>query len=145
LRTVAPLLPSAHQGMTRARTLLLIVGGTISVAVGIVGIFVPLLPTTPFLLLAAFLYARGSKRLYKRLLGNRLIGNYLRRYYERRCMTCRHKLVTLTLLWTVIVLSAALAADSWWARGILGGVAVAVTTHILLLPGERDRSEARDS
>jgi len=131
--------------MTRARTLLLIVGGTISVAVGIVGIFVPLLPTTPFLLLAAFLYARGSQRLYKRLLGNRLIGNYLRRYYERRCMTRRHKLVTLTLLWAVIVLSAALATDSWWARGILGGVAVAVTTHILLLPGERDRSEASDS
>jgi len=129
--------------MTRARTLLLIVGGTVSLAVGVVGVFVPLLPTTPFLLLAAFLYARGSKRLYKRLLGNRLIGGYLRRYYEQRCMTRQHKAVTLALLWAVIALSAAVAVDAWWVRGLLAGIGAAVTAHILLLPRDRTETHVR--
>jgi len=111
--------------------------GTLAVAVGAIGVFLPLLPTTPFLLLAAFLYARSSQRFYDWLVGNRWIGDYLRRYYERRCMTRRHKTATVAFLWIVLALSAALAVDSWWARGVLGGVGAAVTTHILRLPGEK--------
>ncbi len=123
--------------MTRSRRVLMIAGGTASAGIGIVGAFVPILPTTPFLLLAAYLYARSSDRLYGWLLGNRLIGDYLRRYYERRCMSGRHKLVTLGLLWGVLALSSALAVDAWWARSVLGGIGIAVTAHILMLPRER--------
>ena len=117
--------------MTRAKRLLLIGCGTISVGIGVVGAFVPLLPTTPFLLLAAFLYGRSSERFYKWLVGNRWIGDYLRRYYERHCMTRRHKAFTLALLWTVIGLSAAFVVSEWWARLLLAAVAVGVTAHLL--------------
>ena len=57
---------------------LLIVVGTLSLVLGIVGVFVPLLPTTPFLLLAAACYARGSERLYRWLVGHRYLGQYIR-------------------------------------------------------------------
>jgi len=124
--------------MNRPAKALMIAFGAASAGVGVVGAFLPILPTTPFLLLAAFLFARSSERLHSWLLGNRLIGEYLRRYYERRCMTRRHKTVTLALLWTGLALSAAVAVDSWWIRGVLGGIGVGVTTHIVFLPGEEE-------
>jgi uncharacterized membrane protein YbaN (DUF454 family) len=110
-----------------------IAGGTISVGIGIVGIFLPLLPTTPFLLLAAFLYARVSDRFYAWLLGNRWLGDYLRRYRERRSMTRRHKAFTIVLLWIGIGLSVGVVVSQGWARLLLAGVAVGVTAHILWL------------
>ena len=110
-----------------------VASGTISVGIGIVGIFLPLLPTTPFLLLAAFFYSRGSERFRRRLLGNRWFGSYLRRYREHRSMTRRHKAFTLTLLWVGIGLSAGVVVSQWWARLLLSMVAIGVTTHILRL------------
>ena len=95
------------------------------------GIFVPLLPTTPFLLLAAFLYARSSERFHAWLLTNRLVGSYIRRYQEHRSMTRRHKVLTLVLLWTVIGCSACFVVSLWWARLLLAIVAVSVTVHLL--------------
>jgi len=120
--------------MTRTTQALCLVGGTVSSGIGVVGIFVPLLPTTPFLLLAVFLYARSSERLHTMLLGNRWVGGYLRRYVERRTMTRWHKVVSLALLWTTVALSGVFAVDAAWARALLGAVAVGVTAHLIWLP-----------
>ena len=110
-----------------------VVGGTILLGIGVVGIFLPLLPTTPFLLLAAFCYSRGSRRFHRWLLGNRFLGAYIRRYQEHRSMTPRHKAFTLTLLWVGIGLTAGFAVPMWWGRLLLGVIAVGVTIHILTL------------
>ena len=129
--------------MTRRKRFLLIAFGMASVGVGVIGILLPLVPTTPFLLLAAYLFARSSERLHKGLLGNRVIGGYLRRYSEGRCMSVRHKCATLGLLWTILALTAMLAVDTWWGRGGLGAVGIAVSIHILTLQTENGRSPAR--
>ena len=120
--------------MTRPKQLFFIAGGTASVGIGVVGVFLPILPTTPFLLLAAYLFARSSERLYGLLLGNRFVGGYLRRYYEKRAMSRRHKTVTLALLWSVLLSTAGLVVGSWWVRGLLGVVGIGVTMHLLMLP-----------
>ena len=110
-----------------------IVAGTIAVGIGVVGIVVPLLPTTPFLILAAFCYGRGSKRLYNALLSNRLIGSYLRNYLEGKAMSAKAKIWTLTMLWIVIGCTAALVTDSLVVRIVLFAVSSGVTVHIALL------------
>jgi len=102
-------------------------------AAGVVGIVVPVLPTTPFLLLAAFCYLRGSPRLYNALLRRRFIGSYLRNYLEGRGMALRNKIYTLVFLWATIILSALLATDSLVLRIVLAVVLVGVTAHIVLL------------
>lgn len=112
---------------------LLIVAGTVCVTVGAIGIVVPVLPTTPFLLLAAACYTGGSRRLYCALLNNRLVGSYLRNYLEGKGMTRRSKIWTLSLLWAGITLAAALATDSLLVRVVLGIVLTAVTIHILTI------------
>lgn len=106
------------------------------VALGVVGIFLPLLPTTPFLLLAAFLYTRGSKRLHSWLLGNRWLGEYLRRYLEHRSMTRRHKAFSLIMLWAVMGTSATLWVTGGCPRLLMGVVAIGVTLHLLSISSD---------
>ncbi len=113
--------------------LLLIVTGSISVGVGVAGIFLPLLPTTPFLLLAAACYVRSSPRLYKWLLENRWTGQYIRDYREGRGMPRRAKAVSILVLWATLALSAYLVAQPL-VRVALAAVAIGVPILILRLP-----------
>jgi hypothetical protein len=125
---------------------LFVIAGTIALVLGLVGIVVPVLPTTPFLLLAAICFMRGSRRLYNLLLHNRFVGAYLRNYLEGRGMPVRMKVWTLILLWAAIVSTAVLATDSLIARIILALVLVAVTIHILLVKTAKpDTKPTRDS
>ena len=133
--TTAPWTSCASKRTTfsRIKQATLIGIGTLSLAVGIAGIFVPILPTTPFLLLTAACYIRSSQRFYNRLISNRLFGEYIKNYLERRGVTLRVKVSSLTLLWITIGCSAAFATDTLWVRILLAVVAVAVTAHILSL------------
>ena len=76
-------------GSRRIPRPVLVVVGVAAVVVGAVGVVVPLLPTTPFLLLAAACFMRSSDRLYRWLTRNRLLGDYIRNYREHRAMTWR--------------------------------------------------------
>lgn len=122
--------------MSRSLRAVLLVLGIACVAVGLLGIVVPVLPTTPFLLLAAFFFARSSPRWHRWLMANPLCGDYVRCYVERRAMRQRHKIVTLALLWAGIGSSIAFAASTLWLRLILAAVAIAVTIHVLLIRSE---------
>jgi len=107
--------------------------GLIAVGLGLVGIFVPLLPTTPLLLLAAACFIRSSDQLYRWLIGHRWFGSYIRHYREHRAITLRAKVATLLLLWGVIGYTALAVVALWWVRALLLLVAVGVTTHVLRL------------
>lgn len=113
------------------RTFLIILGG-LSLLLGLLGIFVPLLPTTPFLLLAAALWVRSSPRLYAWLLAHRRLGPYIRQFRENRAIPLRAKVVSLTLLWATLLYCILAVVDAWWwAQLGLLAVAVGVTWHIL--------------
>jgi uncharacterized membrane protein YbaN (DUF454 family) len=79
--------------------------GVIAVLLAILGIFLPLLPTTPFLLLASACFVRGSERLHRWLLGNRLFGEYLRNIEEKRGIPRKSKAVALCLMWASLGIS----------------------------------------
>jgi len=111
--------------------ILLIIAGTFFVGLGIVGIFVPVLPTTPFLLLAAACYARSSQRFYGWLLNNKWFGSYIRNYLERKGVPLRVKVVTVTLLWITIGSSVAFVVEILVVKLILVLIAIGVSIHIL--------------
>ena len=111
----------------------LITVGIISVGLGLLGVFIPVLPTTPFLLLAAGCFMRSSQRLYDWLIHHKWFGEYIRNYREYRAIPLRAKVVTLVLLWSVIGIAALFAVTLWWVRVLLGVVAVGVTLHLLHL------------
>ncbi len=110
---------------------ILIIAGTFFVGLGVLGIFVPLLPTTPFLLLAAACYARSSKRFFNWLLRNKWFGNYIKNYRDGKGIPLKVMVVSIFLLWITITFSAVFIVHNIYIRIILIIVAIGVTTHIL--------------
>lgn len=96
--------------------------GTLLVGIGVVGIVVPGLPTTVFLLMAAALYARSSERMYTWLLRNRFLGRYIRDWRDHRSIPRRTKIVIVAVMMTAVMLSAVLGIDALWLQGVVIGV-----------------------
>jgi len=117
----------------RLMKVLLVAAGTLCVGLGVLGIFLPLLPTTVFLLMAAACYARSSDRFYQRLIGSRWLGGYIRNHREGRGMTRRQKALTLGLLWLGIGSTMVWTVESVWIRLLLLSIAIGVTVHVVRL------------
>jgi len=111
--------------------ILLIATGTFLIGVSIIGIFIPVLPTTPFLLLAAALYAKSSKRFYNWLINNRILGRYIKNYREGKGIPLKVKIIAISILWITIGYSAIFAMEILWVRIILVIIAIGVTVHII--------------
>lgn len=113
--------------------------GVFFVGLGFLGAFLPVLPTTPFLLLALWLFSRSSERWKHWLLTNRFCGKYLRDYHNGNGIPKRVKLYTLILLWAGIAWSAFGVIESWWVRCVLLAIAIGVTIHILRIKNKKMR------
>jgi uncharacterized protein len=116
------------KNMTR---ILYLTMGTLAVGLGILGMILPLLPTTPFLLLAAVCYARSSPRFYHWLLSNPWFGQYIRHYREGRGIPLKQKVTALTLLWLTIGYAVIMVVSVWWGQLLLLAIASGVTWHLL--------------
>lgn len=126
---------------TRKSTLkraLLITTGTVSLLVGIAGIVIPLLPTTPFLLITSWCFVRSSPKLNARLHNNKVLGRYLSNYRDKRGIDPRHRWVALSVLWITLGTSAYFAPHRWYIWLILLTVGVAVSIHLFSLKTVRD-------
>jgi uncharacterized membrane protein YbaN (DUF454 family) len=109
----------------------LILAGNFFVALGILGILFPLLPTTPFLLLAAACFLRSSERFYNWLMNNKWLGNYIKDYAEKKSIPLKVKILTLSILWLTIGYSVFFVVSIFPLRVILILIAIGVTIHVL--------------
>lgn len=107
--------------------------GTLFLCLGMIGIVLPVLPTTPFLLLTAAYYMRSSERAYNWLMTNRIFGSYLKNYREGNGMPIKIKVITISFLWVVLLISAFIFVQILWIRVILFIVGISVSTHIILI------------
>ena len=113
------------------------IAGLLALMLGIIGIFVPLLPTTPFLLLAAACFARGSTRMHGWLLGHPVFGKFLSDYEQGKGIPARAKVLALLMMWTSL-LFAIWRFDVLALRLLLAAVGAGVTFYLLRLPTARD-------
>lgn len=118
----------------RIRRSLLIAAGLLSTALAVVGIFLPLLPTVPLLLLAAACFARSSPRCHAWLREHRHFGPLLAAYQDGAGVPRRAKVTALLLIWTSITMSALFLVEATWLRLLLVLAALAVTLYLLRLP-----------
>jgi len=121
---------------------LLITIGAVSVALGVLGIFLPLVPTTPFLLLAAVCFSKSSERLHGWLLNNRWFGRYLRDYRAGRGVPPRAKVVALVTLWASMGYLVVERVPLVPVKALLLAIAVAVTVHLVRLKNRRPEPAA---
>lgn len=105
--------------------------GLISLGLGILGAFLPVLPTTPLLLLSAALFLRGNEKLYDWLMNHPKLGTYISNFTKHKAIPLRVKVVSITFLWLTLLNCAIFVADHIVLRLFFLVLAVTVTVHIL--------------
>ena len=113
------------------KKVLLLTAGNISLSLGIAGIFLPVLPTTPFLLLSAACFVRSSERLYEWLIHHKVLGLYIRSYIQYKAITRRAKIISISLLWAVMASTIVFFVDPLWLRILLACIGAGVTIHLI--------------
>lgn len=111
--------------------IILVVLGLFSLVLGVIGIFLPVLPTTPFLLLSATLFLRSNKDLYNWLLAHPYLGEYIRNFKEHKAIPLRVKVISVSLVWVTLLYCALFVAHKWWMSALFVAIAMGVTVHIL--------------
>lgn len=102
------------------------------IGLGITGIFIPILPTTPFLLAAIYLYMRSSKSGVKMILRNKYLSPYVASYFSKNGIPLRILLRTLILLWLTLGVSCFFVRDNLYLEILLLTVGIGVTVHLFL-------------
>ena len=122
---------------------LLVLAGTISFLLGIIGIFVPGLPTTPFLLLTAVLYMRSSDILYQRLMKQKYVGAYILTYRRNNGLLLRSKIWSIACMWAMIIVSSVFFIESALPRICLGvaGITGTIVMGFCVRTGKKPASE----
>ena len=110
----------------------LVIIGSVSLALGVMGIFLPMLPTTPFLLLSAAAWVKASPQLYAWLLNHKVFGEYIRNFREHRAIPLRVKITSVSLVWlTIGYCILRVVNEWWWAQLLMALLAAAISWHIL--------------
>jgi uncharacterized membrane protein YbaN (DUF454 family) len=123
--------------MTKIKKAVFTGAGFLALGVGGVGIFVPVLPTTPFVLLASLCFGAVNPRLCSALERNRFFGPYVRNYRQKTGISAKARIGGLLFLWTGLGISA-LLVDNLHVRIFLAVVCVGVSLHIMLIKPRRD-------
>lgn len=120
---------------------ILLISGTIALLLGVIGALIPVLPTTPFLLIAAYCYLRSSKRLYNKLINHKIIGKYIYCYFTYRAVPRKSKIGSIILLWAALIASMLLIRKLFVVL-LLVVIGAGVTVHLLLLKNLSEEQEA---
>lgn len=114
------------------RKKLYLILGCLSLVLGAIGVLLPLLPTTPFVLLAAFLFERSSEKFHRLLLKNRIFGKYIKDYTQKKGITYKNKIIAISVM-TLGMGKGFLSMQNIYGRAFLLIVYLVVLTHILKL------------
>lgn len=112
--------------------------GILLVMIGVIGIFLPLLPTTIFLILASACFVKSSPKANDWLRNHKILGIYLKNYQDKTGLTVKTKAVTITFLWLSIIFSAFFLTSEFYIRMILLAIAVGVSIHLILVKTKKN-------
>ncbi len=108
--------------------------GHLSLIVGAIGLLVPVMPTSPFVIIAAACYARSSERFYRALITNKYFGGDVRRWREHRCVQRRLKIASAFVLTIAFAVSAVFLVSPAWAQWTVGAMGFLAVVAVLYLP-----------
>lgn len=115
-----------------------LISGFLLVAIGVIGIFLPVLPTTIFLILASACFVKSSPKANQWLREHKILGQYIKNYQDKSGLTLRAKVYNIIFLWTMISLSAFYLTDEFYIKVLLLAIAVGVTIHLLMIKTKKN-------
>jgi len=121
----------------QSANLLLMIIGWLCIVLGVLGIFLPLLPTTVFILLAAYCFSRSSERFHRWMLEHKYFGEILQTYQAGLGMPRKVRRRVLCLLWLSMGVSMWVVGQ-WWAVLLLSVIGLGVSGYLLQLPTLED-------
>lgn len=124
--------------MNQLKRILLMILGISSLGLGMLGIVLPVLPTTPFLLLAAYCFLRSSNTLYTWLTTHKVLGKYIIHYLKYKAIKKEAKIMALIMIWTSIPFCIIFLIETWILKVVLFFIALAVSIYILRLSTYRE-------
>lgn len=122
----------------KIKRIILQIAGTLSLILGLIGVVLPVLPTTPFLLLTAACYVRSSDKLYAWLMNHKWFGEHIRNYREKKAIRLSSKVIALSSLWLTILYSIFFVVQTLFLQLLLAAIVLAVSAHILHFKTLRD-------
>ena len=108
--------------------------GMISLVLGIIGIFLPVLPTTPFVLLSAYLFGRSSEKFHRYLYNHKVFGQIVRDFQDKKAIRRKNKIIALITMWVVILSSVIFFMPFWWAKVIVIGIGAGTSIYLIRFP-----------
>ena len=114
------------------------ISGVLLVAIGVIGIFLPILPTTIFLILASACFIKSSPKAYEWLRNHKILGMYIKNYQDKSGLSVKSKIFNITFLWIMISASAIFFTDLLYVRLLLLAIAIGVTTHLLMIKTKKE-------
>ena len=116
----------------RVRTIVLEFIGAILLGLGVLGVFLPIIPTTPFVLAAAFCFS-ANPAMYNRIVNSPFFGEYIRAYREGKGIETKTRIKSIAFLWAVLVITMLFFMTEDWHRILLSIVGICVTVHLLII------------
>ena len=110
-----------------------LLGGILLVAIGVIGIFLPVLPTTIFLILASACFVKSSPKANEWLRNHKILGVYLKNYQDKSGLTIKSKVINIIFLWITISVSAFLLTESLPIKILLFAIATGVSIHLIMI------------
>jgi uncharacterized membrane protein YbaN (DUF454 family) len=108
------------------------------VVIGAIGILLPILPTTIFLILASACFIKGSPKANEWLLKNKIFGAYLKNYQDKSGLTVKAKVASITFLWMMILTSAFIFTEELFIKLLLIVIAIGVTIHLVMVKSKKE-------
>lgn len=124
--------------MNATKRVIYIISGSVFLILGAIGIFIPLLPTTPFWLLTCWFYLRSSDSLYNRAMRNRYFGACVKGFMIEKAISLHSKILIITVMWFSALLTSAFFIKYVWICILLLIISIGVTWHILSFPTKKD-------
>ena len=112
---------------------LYLISGFLLVVIGVIGIFLPILPTTIFLILASACFVKSSPRANEWLRNHKILGAYIKNYQDKTGLTIKAKVFNIVFLWIMILSSAYFFTEELYIKLLLIGIAIGVTIHLLMV------------
>ena len=118
-----------------------LISGFLLVTIGVIGIFLPFLPTTIFLILASICFLKSSPKANEWLRNHKILGGYIDNYQNKKGLTRNAKITNIITLWISISLSAFFLTDELYIRIILLAIAIGVTIHLVMIKTKKLKTD----